>query len=57
MPVLRFTVEEAPRLLRALNSHDAELADRVREALRDAPQVPVTYSRPDVKVHLLRGER
>lgn len=57
MPVLRFSVEEAPGLLRALQSHDAVLFDRALDALRDYPKLAVTHTRPDAKVHLLRAER
>lgn len=58
MPTLRFTVEEAPSLLRALQSHDAVLFDRALEALREYPKLAVTtHTRPDAKVHLLRAER
>ena len=57
MPTLQFTPDEAPRLLRALVSHDAELFDRACRAVRglDVPREP----EPDrgEPVHLLRAER
>ena len=56
MPTLQFTPDEAPRLLRALASHDAELFDRACRAVRglDVPREP----EPDrgEPVHLLRAE-
>jgi len=57
MPTLHFTAEEAPRLLRALHSHDAELFDRVMEAVKDEP-LPERH--PPVVldlVHISRAER
>jgi hypothetical protein len=57
MPELRFTVEEAPRLLRALASHDAELFDRVMQSLEDTS---LPKRQPSVVldlVHISRAER
>ncbi len=57
MPDLHFTAEEAPRLLRALASHDAELYDRACAAVRGLePRESLEPRDPDA-VHLLRAER